>query len=69
MRNLGARRVEHRAILDAAKAKDADGAAPALTRLYARTAFEVIGSLDPSHGPAALRLAVDAPVAGQPASI
>ena len=60
------RRHEHRTILDAAKANDAEGATVALIRHYSRTAFEVIGDLDPSYEPLRLNAAITAALGGQP---
>jgi len=60
------RRSEHRAILDAAKANDADAATLALVNHYSRTAFEVIGDLDPDHDATRLRSAIDAELGSRP---
>jgi len=47
---------EHRAILDASKARSPDAAAKALATHLAHTAFGVILRVDPEYEPAALRL-------------
>jgi GntR family transcriptional regulator, rspAB operon transcriptional repressor len=46
---------DHRGILEAVKAGDADRAAPLLARHFARTAFEVIEFIEPDHEPVRLR--------------
>lgn len=46
---------DHRGILEAVKAGDADRAAPLLAHHFARTAFEVIEFVEPDHEPARLR--------------
>jgi DNA-binding GntR family transcriptional regulator len=59
------RRAEHRAILDAAAAKDVDATAEALAGHYTQTAMLVITQLDPHHDPVLLRTTLEmvAPVA------
>jgi DNA-binding GntR family transcriptional regulator len=52
------RRAEHREILDAAAAGDADLAARRLALHYARTAALVFAVLDPEHDPERLRTAI-----------
>lgn len=59
------RRAEHRAILDAAKNNDAEAATIALVKHYSRTAFDVIGELDPEHEPLRLCAAIDAALSGE----
>jgi DNA-binding GntR family transcriptional regulator len=53
------RRAEHRAILDAAAAGDADLAAAELAKHYAHTAALVFGALDPEHDLARLRTTIE----------
>jgi DNA-binding GntR family transcriptional regulator len=55
---------EHRLIVEAARAGDADGAAEALARHYLRTAMRVIDELDPDHDAGFLRATVAAVVPG-----
>ena len=52
------RRAEHRQILDAAKAGDADATAVAIAAHYLRTAKLVVSALEPGHDLARLRVAV-----------
>jgi DNA-binding GntR family transcriptional regulator len=54
-----ARRAEHRQILDAAKAGDADATAVAIAAHYLRTAKIVATALDPSFDLARLRVAIE----------
>lgn len=54
------RRAEHRAILDAAVAGDADGAADRLAEHYIRTILLLFDALDPSHDLGRLRATVRA---------
>jgi DNA-binding GntR family transcriptional regulator len=54
----GQRRSEHRAILDAAAAGDADLAAERLVAHYARTVALIFAGLDGDHDPAQLRAAI-----------
>jgi DNA-binding GntR family transcriptional regulator len=54
------RRAEHRAILDAAKEGDADGAAIRLGEHYARSALLSFGALDPSRDLEPLRVTLRA---------
>jgi DNA-binding GntR family transcriptional regulator len=49
---------EHREILDAARAGDADGAAARLVRHLAHTAFDVLAMADAEHEPHALQVAL-----------
>jgi DNA-binding GntR family transcriptional regulator len=46
---------EHRAILDAATARDADATVDQLARHYARAAIRVFKAIDPTHDPSKLR--------------
>jgi DNA-binding GntR family transcriptional regulator len=55
---------EHRRIIDACKARDADGAAAALVDHLGHTALGVIELVEPSYDAAALRTAIEA--AGSP---
>ncbi|MBX5441753.1 MAG: GntR family transcriptional regulator [Solirubrobacteraceae bacterium] len=50
--------VEHREILDAVAAGDADQAAARLAHHLAHTAFDVLGMADENHGPESLRTAL-----------
>jgi DNA-binding GntR family transcriptional regulator len=52
------RRAEHRAILDAATAGDAEATAEAITLHYLRTAKIVVSALDPDYDLARLRIAI-----------
>jgi DNA-binding GntR family transcriptional regulator len=58
------REVEHRAMLDAAAAKDADAVAEALAIHYVRTARLVSSALDPDHRLERLRITVAAVAPG-----
>jgi DNA-binding GntR family transcriptional regulator len=53
------RRAEHRAILDASAAADAELASVQLARHYAQTAMLVIAQLDPEHDPVLLRTTLE----------
>jgi DNA-binding GntR family transcriptional regulator len=55
---LDERRAEHRALIDAAAAGDADLAALRLSEHYARTAALVFAALDPGHDLARLRTTI-----------
>lgn len=58
------RRDQHRAILEAASAREPDVAATRLVAHYAQTAAAVIRALDPAHDPALLRTAISTAAAG-----
>lgn len=62
-------RGEHREILDAAAAGDADLTAKRLAVHYARTAALVLKSLDPAHDPERLRSAIQAVAPGAEAAL
>jgi DNA-binding GntR family transcriptional regulator len=63
------RRGEHRGILDAAAARDADLAAKRLAEHYAGTAALVFKVLDPEHDPERLRSAIEAVAPGAEAAL
>ncbi|MBJ7518298.1 MAG: GntR family transcriptional regulator [Solirubrobacteraceae bacterium] len=54
------RRAEHRAVLDAVKARDADAAVTALAGHYLASVGHVMAGVDPSYDPEGLRIAVAA---------
>lgn len=58
------RRVEHRSIVDAVSAGDADRAARLLVAHYLHTAELILAGLDPGHDLARLRTAIDAVAPG-----
>lgn len=51
---------EHRAIIDACKARDADAAARALAEHFGHVALGIIEMVEPEHDPVALRTAIAA---------
>lgn len=63
------RRAEHRAILDAAAAGDAEAASVHLARHYTQTAMLVIGQLDPEHDPVLLRTTLETVAPGAAAAV
>ena len=58
------RRVEHRSIVDAVSAGDADRAACLLVAHYLHTAELILAGLDPGHDLARLRTAIEAVAPG-----
>jgi DNA-binding GntR family transcriptional regulator len=63
------RRAEHRAIIDAAAAGDAEGASVHLAHHYTQTAMLVIGQLDPEHDPRLLRTTLETVAPAAAASV
>jgi DNA-binding GntR family transcriptional regulator len=63
------RRSEHRAILDAAAAGDAQAASEHLARHYLQTVMLVIGQLDPDYDAALLRTTLETVAPGVPAKL
>jgi DNA-binding GntR family transcriptional regulator len=65
----GERRAEHRAMIDAAAAGDADLTVQQLTLHYAHTALTVSSKLDPGHELSVLRVAIETVAPGALAQI
>lgn len=63
------RRAEHRAMLDAAAARDADLTVERMAIHYLRTAMQTISELDPGHDPLLLRTTVASAAPGALAAI
>jgi DNA-binding GntR family transcriptional regulator len=63
------RRAEHRAIVDAAAAGDAEGASVQLANHYTQTAMLVIAKLDPEHDPVLLRTTLETVAPGAAAAV
>jgi DNA-binding GntR family transcriptional regulator len=63
------RRAEHRAILDAAGAGNAEAASEHLAHHYTQTAMLVITQLDPKHDPALLRTTLETVAPGAAAAV
>jgi DNA-binding GntR family transcriptional regulator len=58
------RRAEHRSMIEAASARDADLTAERLALHYAHTAMTVVGKLAPEHEPLLLRAAIETTAPG-----